>query len=184
MYRLTTNNIRIRSSVGLSLSGLGLLALCSFLLSARAQERRPNYVSVMNSSLVLGETARITVVNDDDPDDPGGSEPISAQLKLFDAEGAEIYRSPAFVIPPGRFSYIDIDRGQLSPPGDSGTGRLQVLGKLILSVPESRLPPPDGTSNTIAFSEALVSLEIFDASTGATRVGHTLGFRHEHTRPE
>jgi hypothetical protein len=101
------------------LAALMLLILFLSRLPGSAEVRQGELlVTSWSFGFVPLQKARFTVVNKADPERPGASEPIHAQLKLFNGEGTEIYQSPDVVIPPDRFSSIDVERGQLSDGGD------------------------------------------------------------------
>jgi hypothetical protein len=163
------------------LAVLALLILCFSQLPIRAWGQHQSgsgkvqMADFLHFGLVPDEMARITVANV--PDNPVADGPISAQLTLFNAEGTEIYKSPEVVIPVGQFRWMDVKREQLSDRGDSLTGRLQVLGKVILWV-------RDVTVNPLPVADPIGSFEVIKTSTGATTLGRSIGLRHEHTRPE
>ena len=164
MSKLLTRNLRINALVGVA-----ILAVCSFQGPVQAQERKPSHISIMNFGLVRGEVARITVVNENSPEISGPGEPISGHVKVFDSAGNQIYQSPEVDIPAGSFRSIEVDREQLSLPGDLVTGRVQVLGKMILFVRE-HLRRADLASTTPFVGGRHVSLEIINKSTGQTTV--------------
>jgi hypothetical protein len=75
-------------------------------------------VETPSVGLVRGQTARISVFNDDP------EQPLRAELKLFDAEGNQLAQR-GIVVPPRRFRYMDVNRDDIALPGESPTGRLQ-----------------------------------------------------------
>src|SRR5262249_24065675 len=174
MSKLLTRNLRISGLVGLA-----MLAVCSFQGPVQAQERKPSHISIMNFGLIPGEMARITIVNETGPETSGPGEPISGHVKIFDSAGNQIYHSPEVDIPAGSFRAIDVDREQLSLPGDSVTGRVQVLGQMILFVREHQRFPELG-STTPFVGGRHVSLEIIKKSTGETTVFLPPGPRGTH----
>jgi len=156
------------------LVALALLALCFTQLPIRARGQQGSgsgkvLMADWHFGIVADEMARITVANI--PDNPVAAGPIRAQLRSFNAEGTETYESPEVVIPVGQFRWIDVKREQLSDRGDSNTGRRQGLINLWVR-------------DITKYQEPIGSFEVIKTSTGATTVRHTIGFRHEHTRPE
>jgi len=123
-----------------------------------------DHIEILSYSLGIGlvpdQTLRISVL---DPNQfqsrQEQSEPVRARVTLFLADGTPIRQSPEFLIPLGGFNFVDFRRTDLPVPGDSITGRVQVLAKIILFV---RDPRPTGLSP--------VSGVIINTTTGQTQV--------------
>jgi hypothetical protein len=150
------------------LAALVLLALCFTQLPARARQSDGGEIELQSFSwgVVHGQKARITVSNDDSP------RAIQVTLRIWDSNRNQLAQREV-VIPPGGFRSMDVDRDDISLPGESPTGRLQILVEVNLFV---RDPRPSGFSRAGA--------ELIDNSTGKTTVAHIIGLRHEHVRPE
>jgi len=152
------------------LAALVLLALCFTQLPTRARQSSGGEIELQSFSLGLvhGQKARITVSNDDDD----AARAIQVTLRISDSNGNQLAQREV-VIPPGGFRSMDVDRDDISLPGESPTGRLQMLVDVSLFVRDAR---PSGFSPATA--------ELIDNSTGQTTVAHHIGLRHEHVRPE
>ena len=150
------------------LAAFMLLAFCFAQLPARARQSPGGEIELQSFSLGLvhGQKARITVSNDDSP------WAIQVTLSVWDSNGNPLAQREV-VIPPDGFRSMDVDRDDISLPGESPTGRLQMLVDVSLFVRDAR---PSGFSPATA--------ELIDNSTGKTTVAHTIGLRHEHVRPE
>ena len=149
------------------LAALVLLALCFTQLPTRARQSSGEIeLQSFSLGLVHGQRARITVSNDD------SARAIQVTLRIWDSNGNQLAQREV-VIPPSGFRSMDVDRDDISLPGESPTGRLQMLVDVSLFVRDAR---PSGFSAATA--------ELIDNSTGKTTVAHHIGLRHEHVRPE
>ena len=156
------------------LAALALIALCLTQLPARGGQAESEKIELESFSwgMVPGQRIRITAVNQNRQDGSSvGSDPLAWRVSALDADGNQVFQSREIITPVGGFRYIDVETGDIPVPSESLTGRKQVLWKVILFAQNTGLDP---------FS---LSAELID-STGTTTVGHTIGFRHEHTRPE
>jgi hypothetical protein len=161
--------IRIKQFAALALLALGLTQL-----SAHGGQTGGERLEVesFHWGIVPGQKTRITVANKNQQDASGvRSDPLIWRVSALDADGNQVFQSPDVATPVAGFRYIDIAASDISMPSETLTGRKQVVWKVILVVPENQLDPPD------------ISAELIDSS-GATTLGHTIGLRHEHTRPE
>jgi hypothetical protein len=158
----------IRRTRTYRLAALVLLALCFTQLPTRARQSSGGEIELQSFSLGLvhGQKARITVSNDD------SARAIQVTLRIWDSNGNQLAQREV-VIPPDGFRSMDVDRDDISLPGESPTGRLQMLVDVSLFLRDAR---PSGFSPATA--------ELIDNSTGKTTVAHTIGLRHEHVRPE
>ena len=97
-----------------------------------------DHIELLSYSLGLGlapdQTLRITVLDPNGRQPRHSSEPARARVKLFLADGTLILESPEVLIPEGGFTFVDFRRVDLPVPGDSLTGRVQVLAQVILFV--------------------------------------------------
>jgi hypothetical protein len=110
--------------------------------------------------LIRNETLRVTVSDPNQlPTTNEPVEPVRARVTLFKEDGSPIRETIEFTIPRGGFTFVDFQRADLPVPGDSLTGRLQVMAKVILWVRDARV---SGLSP--------VSGEIINDSTGQTQV--------------
>jgi hypothetical protein len=156
------------------LAALALIGLCFTQLPARGGQAGREQIELLSVGwgMTPGQKTRITVVNDIRQGGSGvGDGPLNWQVSALDADGNQIFQSPELVVPVGGFRYVDVQPSDLPMPSETLTGRKQVRWKVILFVRETQLDPP------------LVSAELIDSS-GATTLGHSIGLRHEHTRPE
>jgi hypothetical protein len=158
----------IRRTRTYRLAALVLLALCFTQLPTRARQSSGGEIELQSFSLGLvhGQKARITVSNDD------SARAIQVTLRIWDSNGNQLAQREV-VIPPDGFRSMDVDRDDISLPGESPTGRLQMLVDVSLFVRDAR---------PSSFSPA--TAELIDNSTGETTVAHHIGLRHEHVRPE
>jgi hypothetical protein len=83
-------------------------------LSGTVSDGTSNTIVFIEKSvgLVPGQTARVSAFNDDP------EQPLRAELKVFDAEGNQIAHRET-VVPPGRFRYMDVNRLDITQPGES-----------------------------------------------------------------
>jgi hypothetical protein len=84
---------------------------------------------------------------------PQGSptpEPVLATVHLLDTNGDDLAVSPTLTVGPGQTMTYVVSRAALSPPGDPGTGRLQVRAETYLEVPSQ---PPGQAQVVITLTE-------------------------------
>ena len=165
----TNHQRRIRQ-----LAALALMALCFTQLPARGGQavREKSELESFGWGMVPGQRTRITAFNQNQPDGSTvGTDPLIWRVSALDADGHQVFQSPEIDTPAGGFRFIDVETGDLPVASESPTGRKQVLWKVVVF------------ARGAGFDPFLVSAELID-STGKTMVGHTIGLRHEHTRPE
>jgi hypothetical protein len=80
--------------------------------------------------LIRGQTARISVVNPNEPSEREQRQTVFIQVVLFDADGAVIAESDEIAILPGKFCSVDFNRDALSLAGEPGSGRLQTRAQV------------------------------------------------------
>ena len=141
---------------------LALIAFSLFPLSVGAQSagRSGETIVVGQTALVglaRGDMLRFTAFNPIKTEAGQRNEPISLQLKLYDAHGDVIAESAQVEIPPGEFRSIDFNRDELPVAGEAGTARVQL-----------RTIPLWGVRSRIRLFVA-TSLEIIDNNTSKTR---------------
>jgi hypothetical protein len=151
-----------RNKSVLCVATLALVVFSFFQLRADAQSSgRPDETIVIGQTalvgLARGDLLRFTAFNPLKTESGRPNEPISLQLKLYDAHGHVIAESPQVEIPPGEFRSIDFNRDELPVPGEPGTGRAQVLYNVRYVLRDRNI-------------FAATSLEIVDSSTGRTTV--------------
>lgn len=155
------------------LAALALIALCFTQLPARGQSGGEKIeLENFGWGMVPGQRTRITAFNQNQEDGSRvGTDPLIWRVSALDADGNQVFQSPEIVTPAGGFRFIDVETGDLPVVSESPTGRKQVLWKVSLLV-------RDTGSNPFSLSAELID------NTGKTMLGHTIGLRHEHTRPE
>jgi len=160
----TTSRITVIVGVIAILCLLQLRDRTTQVITASTVAAQGDHIEILSYSLGVGlapdQTFRITVLGPNQrPPRNEQSEPARARVRLFLADGTTISQSPEFLIPEGEFNFVDFRRADLPVPGDSLTGRVQVLAQVILFVRDH---------NRLALSP--VSGEIINAITGQTRV--------------
>ena len=109
---------------------IGLVALAAG--RTYAQERG-QWIEVLSYSwgFTRGETARISVTlrRLANPQQP----PVNARIQLLDAEGRVISQSDEIRVGPGQIRFWDAPRDLIPVPGESGTGRLQVRTRMLVT---------------------------------------------------
>ena len=105
---------------------------------------------------VPGQTARFCVAYPSTTQE--STEPVRAQVTLYDAQGNEVARSREVEVLPDQFCIIDFDRDALPLAGEPGTGRLEVRAGIQVAF-------MDGSVRHVKLP---VSREIVDNRTGAT----------------
>ena len=125
-----TRNVQISR-----LAALALVAFSFFQLPVGAQSsRQSNETTVAGATalvgLASGDMLRFTAFNPDKTESGRLNQPISLQLKLYDAHGDVIAESPQIEIPPGEFRSVDFNDDQLacaSAPGSRNQVRTRAL---------------------------------------------------------
>ena len=149
-----TNRTRITR-----LLGLILLTLWVYQLSASAQQTRQVTLiqDMVVVGLVPGQTLSITVSN---PEGSGVS--FQGHVKVFDGNGGLVFVTPEAEIAPGEFHSFEINRSDISLPGDPRTGRFRAAARLLgirrASVERSKA----------RIDKLPISLELIDNDTGKT----------------
>lgn len=141
--------MKIDSTPRILVSGMAaaVMALCLFQMPSQIARGITTVVSAQPAheleilsfqwgiGLVRGQTLRITVF---DPNrlraTKTGAVLTRARIRLLLADGSVIRESPEFVIPEGGFHFVDFSRADLPVPGDSLTGRVQVLAEGTLVI--------------------------------------------------
>jgi hypothetical protein len=138
---LDNNLIRLTTQ----LATLVLLVVCFAQQRIRAQESEgkaaiaagrsePDEVrSVVHTTswgMLGGQTARISVVNANEPSEQGQQRIVFIRVLLLDAGGAVIAQSDEVAIPPGKFRSVDFNRDAISLAGEPGSGRLQTRAQI------------------------------------------------------
>jgi len=118
-----TTNSAIRGAL------ISVIGFCLFQVAVRAQSPPETETIVKGRSFVIGlvsgEVLRYSAFNPSETDADKPTEPLSLQLKLYDAHGSLIATSPKLVIPPGEFRWIEFDRDSLPISGEPGSTRAQ-----------------------------------------------------------
>jgi hypothetical protein len=110
------------------LMGLALFTLCFYQLPVLAQEQTRQVTIIQDLvtvGLVPGQTLSITVSNPED------SETCTCHVKVFDGRSGLVFQTAEVEIAPGEFHSFDIDRADISLPGDPRTGRFRAAGRLV-----------------------------------------------------
>jgi hypothetical protein len=160
--------IHFRSFVS-ALTVSALLLFSFFQPSVRAQPVNDIINWTFIESFAPGQKLRLDFAVDGTSNTaPSGK--LYVQFALFNAAGEPIRQSVPVPLPPVGFVSIDVDRSELSDPGDPLTRSLRVLGKATIVDEQGRVV--DGLSNTIAIGEwsPEVSVQIIDTSTGRSTV--------------
>ena len=118
----------------------------------------PDIANDIAIGIIPGQTLRLSLFNPSDPDSREGSEPIRAQVKVFDSHGLLIAESAEVFIPAGEFRSFDFQRSDLPLAGDPGTSRAQIRTMALWGVSHHRFAP----------DQIPASVEIVDNGTGRT----------------
>lgn len=109
---------------------MALIALCLLRVPINAQSPAETETLVNGQPVVLGlvsgEVLRYSAFNPSETEAGKPNEPLSLQLKLYDAHGSLVATSPKIVIPPGEFRWVEFDRDTLPISGEPGSTRAQV----------------------------------------------------------
>ena len=153
----------IRNKLALLVVTGALIALSVFQLPAKAQRsEQANETTTVGATtlvgLARGDTLRFTAFNPSTTESHQRNEPIRMQVQLYDSAGELIAESPAVVIPPGEFRFVDFDHDDLPISGEPGTtaARNQVRTAALWGV----------RSHSFNVS---TSLELIDNTTGHSR---------------
>src|SRR5262245_44633537 len=155
MKRIITHNRFIIGLAVVALAAAGILWKGAGLqpVAASSQNESTGFVSL---GITPGQTLRINVSNTAEPLDPG---PITWTYTVTNTGSTPLYESGRIQVPPGEFRYSDVSRRDLPVEGEPGTGRVQMLVKLVIQLPRGVAP-----------SDILSSVEIINEETGATTV--------------
>jgi len=110
------------------LMALALFTLCFCQSPTQAQEQTRQITIIQDLvtvGLVPGQTLSITVSNHED-----SGATCNCHIKVFDGRGGLVFQTPEAVIAPGEFHSFNIDRADISLPGDPRTGRFEVAARL------------------------------------------------------
>ena len=121
-----------------------------------AAQHVKGFGGVTQAGFVPGQTLRVSLFNPNPPE--RGSASVRAQVRLCDATGNVLARSPEVELPPGQFRSFDFNRADLPLVGEPNTGRLQVRGQIYYLFADGSVSPDD----------FLASTEIIDNGTGKT----------------
>ena len=146
--------------------GLAVLTLCIYLPAARAQKtEQTRQITVIQDMVVIGlvpgQSLRLNVLNFAD-DQNGGS--MMGHVKVMDGTRVPLFETSEVEIEPDQFHSFEIKRSDISAPGDSRTGRVEVRIQLVLTGNASDM-------NVRARIDKLPSqIELVDDDTGKTVV--------------
>ena len=151
-----TRNVRISR-----LAALALVTFSFFQLPVGAQSSRESNETIVPGATALvglasGDMLRFTAFNPAKTESGRPNEPISLQLKLYDAHGDVIAESPQIEIPPGEFRSVDFNQDQLggaSAPGSRNQVRtfplwgLRARGRLSVTTSLEIVQSSTGSSH-------------------------------------
>lgn len=114
----------------ISVMALVLLALGFSQIAAQAQEvEQKRQITIVQDlgvvGIVPGQTLSITLSN---PEDSGVT--VQGHVKILDGTRVVI-ETPEVEIAPGQFHSFEINRSDISSPGDPRTGRFRAAGRLL-----------------------------------------------------
>ena len=123
-----------RNKFVLRIATLALVTFSLFQLPVGAQSSGQSNETIVTGGTALvglarGEMLRFTALNPTKTESGRRNEPISLQLKLYDANGDVIAESAEVVIPPGEFRFVDFNHDDLPVAGEPGTARTQIRHK-------------------------------------------------------
>lgn len=147
-----TSNRYVMALVVVALAATGILLAAGWLQPVAANG--DGSVRMVSVGVSPGQTIRLTIRSVDDP--------LSYSSATYDRIGNLIHATPPTRVPPREFRYSDISRRDLHVEGEPGTGRIQVLVKLVIELPPGTEP-----------SDIKTSMEIINEETGATTVVFT-----------
>jgi len=154
----------IRNKLALLVVTGALIALSVFQLPANAQRsEQANETTRVGATALIGlargDRLRFTAFNPSTTESLQRNEPIRMQVLIYTGTGEVIAESPAVVIPPGEFRFVDFDHGDLAISGEPGTtaARNQVRTIALWGVRSRTFNVP-------------TSLELLDNTTGHSRV--------------
>jgi hypothetical protein len=137
---------------------IGLIALAAGRASGQSGHHGEIIVESSSWGISSGQTARISVVHLPGLGDGSvrTNDPAIVRIQLLDTEGQMVAQSDDIRIEPGKTRFWDAPYEQIAGAREP-TGRLQLRARLVLERRSSdRHHPP------------VVTLDIFDSSTGAT----------------
>jgi hypothetical protein len=135
---------------------IGLVALAAARANAQSGPQGEIIVESFSWGLSSGQTARISVVHLLGDGSVRTNDPAIARIQLLDTEGQEVAQSDDIRVEPGKTRFWDAPHEQIGGVRER-TGRLQLRARIVLERRSfDRHRPP------------LVTLEIFDSSTGVT----------------
>ena len=133
---------------------IGLVGLTAGRADAQEQDRHIELLS-RSWGIARGQTARASVVNAGLAD--GSVRFLNASIQLLDTEGEVVAQSGEIRVEPGQTRFWDAPYEQIGGEREPTTGRLQLRARILFEKRSfDRNRPP------------LVTLEIFDPSTGVT----------------
>ena len=155
LTNLTRNNSVFR------IATLALVAFSFFQLPVGAQSSVESNETIVPGATALlglarGESLRFSAFNPSKTESGLRNEPISMQLKLYDAHGDVIAESPQIEIPPGEFRFVDFNHDELPVAGEPGTARNQIRTQALWGL------------RTHSQINVATSLEVVDSSTGGS----------------
>ena len=135
---------------------IGLVAPAAGRANAQSGHDREIILESFSWGLSSGQTTRISVVHLPGDGSVRTNDPAIARIQLLDTEGQVVAQSDDISVEPGKTRFMDAPYEQIGGVREP-TGRLQLRARIVLDRRSfDRHRPP------------LVTLEIFDSSTGAT----------------
>jgi hypothetical protein len=135
-------------------------------ITAEAQNHIKAFEGISFAAVIPGQMLRFSVFMNAPA---GGSQPVRAQVLLYDAEGDVIARSQAAELSPGKFRSFDFNWDELSLVGEPGTGRAQVRGVVQVAF-------LDGSVKYVP-EQFPAWVETVDTETGRTVIMSSVGVR-------
>jgi hypothetical protein len=154
----TRNTITKLITITMAVTGLaatGLLCRAGWLqpVEASGRDGSVRFVSYTGIGIVPRQKVRISVGNT--ANSPGST--VTWTYKVTNTGGVPLYESERIPVPSGEFRSSDISYSGLEVAGEPGTGRVQLMVKLVVELPTGIDP-----------SHAIGSLELIDEETGGT----------------
>jgi hypothetical protein len=139
---------------------IGLIALAAGRANAQSAHRNEIHIESLSWGMSWGQTARASVANFvflDGSDRT--SHAVIARIQLLDMEGEMIVESDEMRVEPGKTRFWDVSRDQMWLEGETGTGRIQVRARIVVTTSsfDERQQPRLGAT-----------LEVIDSATGRT----------------
>ncbi|MEW6129665.1 MAG: hypothetical protein AB1757_21675 [Acidobacteriota bacterium] len=107
--------------------------------------------------IIPGQTLRFSIANQSASE--SNIQPVRAQVKLYDAQGAAIAGSREVEVSSGQFRTVDFIRENLPASGEPVTGRLQLRAVVYIQVDDQQ---------AISGKQFPVTMEVIDTRTGGT----------------